>query len=211
MKKIMYSLFILLLLTACSKEPAMDRQLKELLVAVDEKDNQGKTIVKKLTKLERKEQDLFNEAMELTQRKYPEVKQRVAALKKSAHERTNLLEKEEHAADKAKEAVERLSEWAASAGSSEQTQVEAVAAVLQKRYEEHETFVLEYKKMIDSQTQLYTQLEDREVRDRELQKYAAEVNNLLISCRQTLEEYNELTLQANRLAGRAIVSLEKAK
>lgn len=209
MKKVICSLFILLLLSGCSKEPRVTQQFTDLLVAVNEKENQGNNFGKKLYEKEQKEQELFIETMELSQQQYQKVEQKVVALKKSAYERSLLLEKEGSTVRESKKAVDQLSDWMEQMGVTDQ--VSEVVEALYDRSKIHQAFILQYKKLIDSQTQLYTQLEDQSTRERELQKRVSEVNDLTTSSRQLLIEFNEATREVNRLAIRVMKSLEEQK
>lgn len=209
MNKFFYVVFILLLLIGCSKDVTKPQQLKELLIDINEKETQGSGVEKDLYQQEQKEQEMFLETMELTQQQYKEVKQQVAALEKSVHERTVLLEKEENNMKEAKIAVDQLSQWTKQMGDI--PQLESLVVVLYERSDKHESFVSEYKSLIDSQTQLYTLLEDRTIRESELQKHVSEVNELTESSKQLLSEFNEETEEVNRLATLAFESLEQQK
>ena len=206
MKKIISLIFILLLLNGCSEEPDVTQQLTDFLVAMNEKENPGNNFGKKLYEKEQKEQGLFIETMELSQQQYQEVKQQVVVLKKSAHERSLVLGKEESAVRESKEVIDRLSDWVEQKGFT--NQLDDVVEALYERSGIHEAFILHYKKLIDSQTQLYTQLEDQSTRERELQERVDEVNDLTTSSQQLLIEFNEATREVNRLATRALKSLE---
>lgn len=207
MKKVICLLFIFLLLTGCSKESEVTQQLTDLLVAVNEKEKQGNNFGRKLLEKEQKEQVLFVETMELTQQQYQEVKQRVIAMKKSAHERALLVEKEGNAIRESKKAIDQMSEWMEQMDLHDQ--LGEVIEAFYERSEIHETFIMQYKNLIDSQTQLYTQIEDQSIREHELQKQVNEVNELITSSQQSLIEFNEATREVNRLAARALKSLEK--
>ncbi|PID00037.1 YkyA family protein [Sporosarcina sp. P29] len=207
MKKVICLLFILLLLIGCSKESEVTQQLTDFLVVMNEKEKQGNNFGRKLFEKEQKEQILFIETMELTQQQYQEVKQRVVAMKKSARERALLIEKEESASRESKKAIDQMSEWMEQVDLTDH--VGEVVEALYERSEIHENFILQYKKLIDSQTQLYTQIEDQSIRERELQNHVSEVNDLISSSQQLLTEFNEATREVNRLATRAVKSLEK--
>lgn len=207
MKKVICLLFILLLLIGCSKESEVTQQLTDFLVVMNEKQKQGNNFGRKLFEKEQKEQILFIETMELTQQQYQGVKQRVVAMKKSARERALLIEKEESASRESKKAIDQMSEWMEQVDLTDH--VGEVVGALYERSEIHENFILQYKKLIDSQTQLYTQIEDQSIRERELQNHVSEVNDLISSSQQLLTEFNEATREVNRLATRAVKSLEK--
>ncbi|PID06720.1 MULTISPECIES: YkyA family protein [unclassified Sporosarcina] len=207
MKKVICLLFILLLLIGCSKESEVTQQLTDFLVVMNEKEKQGNNFGRKLFEKEQKEQILFIETIELTQQQYQEVKQRVVAMKKSARERALLIEKEESASRESKKAIDQMSEWMEQVDLTDH--VGEVVEALYERSEIHENFILQYKKLIDSQTQLYTQIEDQSIRERELQNHVSEVNDLISSSQQLLTEFNEATREVNRLATRAVKSLEK--
>lgn len=209
MKKVVCTMFILILLSGCSKEPTIAQQFRDFLIAVNEKENKGNNFGRKLYEKEHKEQELFIQLMELTQQQYPEVKQRVVALKRSVRERSMLLEKEESAVRESKETIGQLAESMNQKGFT--SQVEDVVDALTKRSGIHEAFILQYKKLLDSQMQLYTQLEDQSVRELGLQKQVSEVNDLIAASQQTLIEFNETTREVNRLASRTSKSLEQQK
>jgi len=202
-------MFILILLSGCSKEPTIAQQFRDFLIAVNEKENKGNNFGRKLYEKEHKEQELFIQLMELTQQQYPEVKQRVVALKRSVRERSMLLEKEESAVRESKETIGQLAESMNQKGFT--SQVEDVVDALTERSGIHEAFILQYKKLLDSQMQLYTQLEDQSVRELGLQKQVSEVNDLIAASQQTLIEFNETTREVNRLASRTSKSLEQQK
>lgn len=207
MKKVVYSLFILLLLIGCSKKPEVTREFTDLLMAVNEKENNGNNFVRKLYEKEQKEQKIFNLVMELTQQQHQEVRQHVVTLKKSAYERSVLLEKEGSSILESNKVLDQLSEWMNQSGFT--NQLKEVVEALYERTELHEAFILQYKKLIDSQMRLYTQLEDQSVRERELQKQVSEVNELINASQQILVEFNEATKEVNRLTTRALKSLEE--
>lgn len=209
MKKVVCTMFILILLSGCSKEPTIAQQFRDFLIAVNEKENKGNNFGRKLYEKEHKEQELFIQLMELTQQQYPEVKQRVVALKRSVRERSMLLEKEESAVRDSKETIGQLAESMNQKGFT--SQVEDVVDALTERSGIHEAFILQYKKLLDSQMQLYTQLEDQSVRELGLQKQVSEVNDLIAASQQTLIEFNETTREVNRLASRTSKSLEQQK
>lgn len=209
MKKVVCTMFILILLSGCSKEPTIAQQFRDFLIAVNEKENKGNNFGRKLYEKEHKEQELFIQLMELTQQQYPEVKQRVVALKRSVRERSMLLEKEESAVRESKETIGQLAESMNQKGFT--SQVEDVVDALTERSGIHEAFILQYKKLLDSQMQLYTQLEDQSVRELGLQKQVSEVNDLIAASQQTLIEFNETTREVNRLASRTSESLEQQK
>ena len=200
---------LLLVSAGCAKESGSAVQFTDLLDAVNEKENRGNNLGMELNEKEQLEQELFNETMALTQKKYEAVKDKVAALKKSAHGRFELLEKEESAATESKRELERLAEWADTddATGSAKKAVEA----MHKRSALHEEFILQYKKLLNSQTELYTQLEDQSIREREIQQQVERVNERIAVCLRLLGEFNEMTKEANRLTGRALKSLEAQK
>ncbi|PIC58917.1 hypothetical protein CSV80_02730 [Sporosarcina sp. P12(2017)] len=207
MKKVLCVLFIFLLLNGCSRESEVTQQYTDLLIAMNEKEKQGNNFGRKLFEKEQKEQVLFIETMELTQHQYQEVKQRVGALKKSAHERALLLEKEESALRESKKVVDQMSAWIEQVDLT--NQLDEVVELYYERSEIHETFIMQYKKLIDSQAQLYTQIEDRSIREHELQKHVNEVNDLITSSQQLLSELNEATKEVNRITARALKSLKQ--
>ncbi|PID22505.1 hypothetical protein CSV61_02340 [Sporosarcina sp. P3] len=207
MKKVLCVLFVFLLLTSCSRESEVTQQFTDLLVAVNEKEKQGNNFGRKLFEKEQKEQALFIETMELSQQQYQEVKRRVVAMKKSAHERALLLEKEESALRESKRAIDQMSEWVKQADVT--NQLDEVVEEHDERSEIHEAFIMQYKKLLDSQAQLYTQLEDQSIREHELQKHVNVVNELIASCQRLLSEFNDATKEVNRLTARALKSLEQ--
>lgn len=206
MKKVIYVVFILLLLIGCSKDVTKSQQLTDLLADVRDTEEQRDDAGKKLSQQEKKEQKLFHETVALTQQQYKEVKKQVAMLEQSVNERTSLVEKEEMSMNEAKLAIDQLSQSVKQMEDAQQ--LEGLVAALYERSDLHESFVLEYQHLIDSQTQLYKLLEDHKVRERELQKQVSEVNKLTESIQQSLIRFNEKTQEVNKLAALAVESLE---
>lgn len=211
MKKIILIIAMVAVLSACSEDQTVEQQLTDTLADVNEKEKQGISYVKKLNQQELKEQKRFTNTMELTQEQYPEVKKQVASLKKSARERTIIIEKEEKALSEAREAADKLSALIDIVDKAEKETLEKLIQALEERFEKHEQLISDYKKLIDAQTQLYTQLEDREIRSSQLQKQVKEVNILTSGLQQKIDEFNKSTNEVNRLQTRAFGSLEKAK
>lgn len=211
LKKIMLLLSIALLLVACSEETSEKQQLTDALAAINEKESQSLSVVKKLNQQEEKEQKIFTQTMELTQEQYPEVKKQVASLKKSAGNRMEMIEKEETALSEAKDETNEVDELMKVLKPKDKKTVDKMLGTLEERYILHEKFIMDYKKLIDAQTQLYTQLEDREVRASQLQRKVKEINGLAVAIQQSIDEFNESTAEVNRLGARVLESLEEAK
>ncbi|GKV66050.1 YkyA family protein [Sporosarcina cascadiensis] len=211
MKKIMLLLSIALLLVACSEETSEKQQLTDALAAINEKESQSLSVVKKLNQQEEKEQKIFTQTMELTQEQYPEVKKQVASLKKSSGNRMEMIEKEETALSEAKDETNEVDELMKVLKPKDKKTVDKMLGTLEERYILHEKFIMDYKKLIDAQTQLYTQLEDREVRASQLQRKVKEINGLAVAIQQSIDEFNESTAEVNRLGARVLESLEEAK
>lgn len=211
LKKIMLLLSIALLLVACSEETSEKQQLTDALAAINEKESQSLNVVKKLNQQEEKEQKIFTQTMELTQEQYPEVKKQVASLKKSAGNRMEMIEKEETALSEAKDETNEVDELMKVLKPKDKKTVDKMLGTLEERFILHEKFIMDYKKLIDAQTQLYTQLEDREVRASQLQRKVKEINGLAVAIQQSIDEFNESTAEVNRLGARVLESLEEAK
>lgn len=211
LKKMMLLLSVALMLVACSDELSEKQQLTDALAMINEKESQSLSVVKKLNQQEEKEQKMFSKTMELTQDQYPEVKKQVASLKKSARNRTEMIEKEEAAVSEARDETNEVADLMKTLKGKEKKTVEKMLGILEERYIFHEKFIMDYKNLIDAQTQLYTQLEDREVRASQLQRKVKEINGLAITVQHSIDEFNESTAEVNRLGTRVLESLEDAK
>lgn len=211
LKKMMLLLSVTFMLAACSDEPSEKQQLTDALAVINEKESQSLGVVKKLNQQEEKEQKLFSKTMELTQDQYPEMKKQVASLKKSARNRAEMIEKEETAVIEAKEETKEVTELINTLKKNDKKSAEKMLGILEERYILHEKFIKDYKNLIDAQTQLYTQLEDREVRASQLQRKVKEINGLAVTVQQSVDEFNESTAEVNRLGTRVLKSLEDGK
>ncbi|WP_153731941.1 YkyA family protein [Sporosarcina obsidiansis] len=202
---------IILLLGACSKDLTLEQQLIDTIASMNEKEKQGINYVGKLNQQEQKEQELFVGTMELTQEQYSQVKKQVAALKKSARERMVIVQKEEEALDETRKTADDIAVLIDTVDQEKKKALEKFDQALTERFNKHEQLILEYKKLIDAQTQLYTLLEDRTVRDSQLQKQVKEVNHLTSVVQETIEQFNDETMEVNRLKSRILASLEEVK
>ncbi|WP_158232488.1 YkyA family protein [Sporosarcina sp. P13] len=211
MKKILLVLTIAFLLNACSKDSSLERQLTDILIIMNEKEKRGTGYVRKLNEHERKEQQLFTDTMEMTQQRYSEVEKLVAALKKSANERMVIIEKEQQVLHDARMELDYLNEQMNGFDDEGINKIKKLLSALYNRYDTHDRFVLNYKKLIYEQTKLYTQLEDRSVRANVLDEQVNEINRLTSTIEEDIHEFNEATTEVNRLKSRALASLEKMK
>ncbi|WP_301108166.1 YkyA family protein [Sporosarcina sp.] len=208
MKNILVFFSVALILVACSNETSERQRLTDALAVINEKESQSLSVVKKLNQQEEKEQKIFAKTMELTQDQYPEVKKQVASLKKSARNRTEMIEKEEMTVSEARDETNEVADLLKTLKREDKKKTEKMLATLEERYTLHEKFILDYKNLIDAQTQLYTQLEDREVRASQLQKKVKEINELAVTVQLSVEEFNASTAEVNRLGTRVLESLE---
>ncbi len=208
LKNILVFFSVALILVACSNETSERQRLTDALAVINEKESQSLSVVKKLNQQEEKEQKIFAKTMELTQDQYPEVKKQVASLKKSARNRTEMIEKEEMTVSEARDETNEVADLLKTLKREDKKKTEKMLATLEERYTLHEKFILDYKNLIDAQTQLYTQLEDREVRASQLQKKVKEINELAVTVQLSVEEFNASTAEVNRLGTRVLESLE---
>ncbi|AXH98568.1 hypothetical protein DV702_01880 [Sporosarcina sp. PTS2304] len=208
MKKILLVLSMIFLY-GCSHETTQIQEIEMILMKVNEKERLGKGYVKKLGQYEEKEQLVFTAIMELTQQRHFAVRKSVTTIKKIANDRLAMITKEQKTFHDARVEIMQLQE--SLRNSDYDQRINKLFTALYDRYDMHDQLVANYKQLVYAQLELYTQLENLSVQPSELEEYVERVNSLADDVEGNVREFNESTIEVNRLLSRILSSLEKNK
>lgn len=164
-----------------------------------------------LTELEKSEQNLFKETMELTKEQRDELTTKVTELEELLGQRLTHLEEEEKSISKAKKSVDELDAIIEQADEKDKKSIEVLKTAVANRYELHSAFVAEYKKLITHQKELYGMLVAEETGLMGLKDKVGEVNAQNELVQSAVTSFNDATAKVNVLKDDVFTSLQKEK
>ena len=152
-----------------------------------------------LSDIEKTEQALFNETLQLTQEQTDELEKKVDDLEKLLKERLELLKEEEASIKKANKSIAGFEKILEKTNDENKKYLEELKLAVEKRYELHSVFVVEYKKLTDLQKQLYVMIPVKETELHDLQKKVKEVNEQNKIVQSAIDLFNKSTITVNGL------------
>jgi hypothetical protein len=198
-----------LLLSACSG-PSPGEQLDTVLKDTFEAEKGYRDTQSEMAKLEKNEQQLFESIMALTQEQQKEVKAQAEEASASAEERLDLLEKEKKSMGTAKDTFNEIDQVIEDAKEEDvKTDLTALKAKMQDRFNAHADFTAAYEKLTDLQKELYEMLANEETDLETLQEKTIEVNEQNAEVQKAVTVFNEQTEQFNKLKDATIEKLTK--
>ena len=150
-----------------------------------------------LTELEKSEQKLFNETMELTQEQKDVLKTNVTELEYMLEQRLAHIEGEEKSMNKAKGSVDDFEGIIKEADDTVKKDLEDLKTAVNRRYELHSAFVSEYKQLATLQKELYAMLVAKTTKLTELRDKVDEVNAKNEKVESTVIAFNDSTEKVN--------------
>jgi chromosome segregation ATPase len=198
-----------LVLSGCSIDSTIEKQLSNAITEMNSAEKEYRDAQAKLTELEKSEQNLFNETMELTKEQRDELAIKVTELEEMLGQRLTHLEVEEKSIGKAKESVDELDAIIEQADEDDKKGIKILKTAVTNRYELHSAFVAEYKKLITYQKELYGMLVAEETGLVGLKDKVGEVNaqNKLVQLAVT--SFNDATAKVNVLKDDVFTRLQK--
>ena len=164
-----------------------------------------------LAELEKSEQELFNQAMELTQQQLGELEIKVAELEALLGQRLTHIEGEEKSISKASKSVDELDAIIEQVDGNVGKGLEELKRAVTNRYELHSAFVVEYKKLSSLQKELYGMLIAKEVELKGLKDKVGEVNEQNELVQLAVNSFNDATVKVNVLKEDVFSSLQIGK
>ncbi len=202
-------LSVSLVLSGCSYGSSIEKKLSDTMTEMNGAEKVYREAQAQLTDLEKTEQKLFNETMELTQGQREVLKTKVAELEGILAQRLGHLVEEETSISKAKVSAESFDAIIEQADERGKESIEALKTAVDKRYELHSEFVSEYKKLAMLQEELYGMLSAEETQLMELKNKVEEVNAQNEKVQSAVALFNELTGRVNILKDDVFTSLQE--
>lgn len=203
-------IFSLLLLAACSGSNIRD-DLDRVLNDTFDAEEEYRAVQADLEEREKAEQQLFEEAMALTQEQQDQVAEQAQEALDSADERLEFLQTEKESMQSAEDKFADIDGVIESAEEdSVKTDLEALKAEMLERFTAHDRFAEAYEELIVHQKELYEMLMDSESTLQMLQEKAAEVNGQNEQVQLAVTEFNELTQQVNELKDETMGKLNES-
>jgi len=199
----------MLVLSGCSSDSTIETQLSSTISKMNNAEQTYKDAQSELTELEKTEQELFKQTMELTQQQYDELKIKVAELEGLLEQRLLHIEGEEKSISKASKSVNEFDSIIEKADGTVEKGIEELKEAVSNRYELHSAFVVEYKKLISLQKELYGMLIAEEVEIKSLKDKVGEVNEQNEVVHTAVTSFNDATVKVNMLKDDTFTDLQK--
>ncbi len=210
MNKMMIGLIAagVLTLSGCSMGASIEKQLSDTLIKMNDSEAEYEKNQTTLSDLEKTEQKLFGETMELTKEDVDELSKNVQELTTSTQDRLKHLESEEASMDEAKKYINQLNKTADDAGEEIKEKILELSTAATERYDLHASFTEQYRKLTSIQQEFYELLEKKDVELATLQSKADEINEQNTVVQSTIEQFNAKTKEVNNLKDALFSSLE---
>lgn len=198
----------MLLLSGCSFDSPIAKDLSDVLLDMHQAEKEYRTSQKKIIELEKSEQTLFSEAMELTQTEEVELKTRVEELTQLLEKRLLLLADEEASMKEAATFIPNIKKVIESNQTKIDKDLTKLKDLIANRYELHEAFVKSYIKLSELQAELYTMILEEDIQYKELQEQVTAINMQSEIVDNAIEQFNKATEMMNESKGEVFNLLE---
>lgn len=202
MRKYLVGLLLIstLFLSACNFGSSTEKDLADVLSKLNSAEEKYKGAQGELSSLEKSEQTLFNEIIQLTQEEKEELKTKVSEVEESLEKRLTFLDDEETSIKTARESVKAFDEVIEKADEEKiKTEITELRNSINNRYDLHSDFVEKYKMLADLQKELYEMLIDEKTEVSNLQEKVTEVNGQNETVKEVIDSFNEATGTVNKL------------
>lgn len=194
-----FILSVTLVLSGCYSDSSIEKQMSVTLTKMNKAEQVYQDVQGELTVLEKSEQEVFNQAMELTQQQLNELEIKVAELEELQVKRLTHIEGEEKSIRKASKFVDELDAIIEQVDGNVGKVLEELKRAVTNRYDLHSAFVVEYKKLTSLQKELYRMLISEEVELKGLKDKVGEVNEQNELVQLAVNSFNDATLKLNVL------------
>ena len=204
-----FALISTLLLSGCTFGSSTEEELASALSDMNSAEKDYREAQKELNSLEESEQATFNEMMALTQEQQDELKTKVTEVQESLEKRLAQIKDEEASMKKAKKTVSSLDKVIDKAEDNSKSEIEKLKEAINDRYNNHSTFIEEYKKLSDMQEELYAKITSEETDIAALQGLVGDVNEQNDAVKDAIESFNDATMKVNEMKEKVFNHLEK--
>lgn len=211
MKKWKYviPLCFVFLLSACSFGESTEEKLSNILTEIYNLEADYRDVQTQLAETEQKEQAYFQSMMELTKDQKEELTTQVEATSQLLEERLALVEKEAVSIKGASEKLTAIGGLLSETDSeSEKENIKKVEEALKNRYTAYNDLTEQYHALASLQEKLYNMLIEEEAEVTTIQEQVAEVNKQNDVVQQSVETFNELTVELNKVKEEVFTSLQ---
>lgn len=206
-----FSILSMLLLASCSSRSPVVKELSEVLSSMYDAEKDYRTSQKQLYEIEKSEQLIFDDAMQLTQIEDAELEVKVAELEESLEKRVLLVDEENRSMEEAASYIPEIEKIIKNNSTKVKSDIHEFLDTIRSRYELHSEFTQEYKDLLDYQNDLYDMLLDEEVEYKDLQDQVKKINEKNKAVQKSINEFNEFTVSMNEDKEMVFDSLKEEK
>lgn len=211
MKKWKYviPLCFVFLLSACSFGESTEEKLSNILTEIYNLEADYRDVQTQLAETEQKEQANFQSMMELTKDQKEELTTKVEETSLLLEERLTLVEKEATSIKGASEKLTAIDTLLSETDSeSEKESIQKIEEALKNRYTAYDDLTEQYHTLASLQEKLYNMLIEEAAEVTTIQEQVAEVNKQSDIVQQSVETFNELTAELNKVKEEVFTSLQ---
>lgn len=211
MKKWKYviPLCFVFLLSACSFGESTEEKLSNILTEIYNLEADYRDVQTQLAETEQKEQANFQSMMELTKDQKEELTTQVEETSQLLEERLALVEKEAASIKGASEKLTAIDGLLSETDSeSEKENIKKIEEALKNRYTAYNDLTEQYHALASLQEKLYNMLIEEGADVTTIQEQVVEVNKQSDIVQQSVETFNELTADLNKVKEEAFTSLQ---
>ena len=212
MKKWKYviPLCFVFLLSACSFGESTEEKLSNILTEIYNLEADYRDVQTQLAETEQKEQANFQSMMELTKDQKEELTTQVEETSLLLEERLTLVEKEAASIKSASEKLTAIDGLLSETDSeSEKENIKKIEEAFKNRYTAYDDLTGQYQALASLQEKLYNMLIEEEAEVATIQKQVEEVNKQNDVVQQSVETFNELTTELNKVKEEVFTSFQK--
>ncbi|HLR91690.1 MAG TPA: YkyA family protein [Atopostipes sp.] len=190
---------VIALLGACSNQYNAAEDMHPHLERSVELEEVFKNAQAELVELERKENELYSEMIEINMNELEEVQTIADEAIAVAEQRDKLLDQEMESIKAAKEEFDLIDEFIEDLNEESQETANQMVEMMNNRYEAFENLFASYKKSIEEDLKLYNLLKDESLDQDTLNNQVDRVNETYESVVDFQNQFNEFTEEFNRL------------
>lgn len=198
-----------LALSGCTIGSTIEGELSNVLAEMHEAEKPYRDGQKELNAIEKNEQSLFNETMDLTQDESDKLKTNISQMEEMLEQRITYINEEEKSMKSAMKFMSDIEGIANSANGDAKAEIEKLKEAIQHRYQTHSAFVDEYKELTHVQDELYEMLLKEDIDLGDLEKQVEELNNRNDEVTSWIKKFNEATITLNQTKDKAFDYFKK--
>ncbi|MBH0228981.1 YkyA family protein [Halobacillus sp. KCTC 3957] len=192
---------VVLFLTACTGSSAQEEIYDHLEKAVTLEET-FREQQKPLVQLENKEQELYNQIIDLSMNEFDKIKELSKEAAGIVEQRQEKLKLEKESIESAKEEFDQIKPLIDDIKEENQEakeKAEQLYETMQKRYDSYQKLYASYEEALKLDSELYQMLQKEDLTEEELQKQIEAINESYNQVLEANEEFNQYTEEYNQL------------